>query len=220
MQRLGALPLFGRASNPNQLEASKPWVKISRLAEKFVQNETPSTSWPFLQYNANLHNSTPKKVFIHYFTLFPISIDNKPFGQDYYSQNYLLQLGEGGKYSMSGGYIRERPLAVKQRRGLYWREFNLSVEINRAKAIGADGFGLDVLFISDNSRYWRATLDMIEAANFVTEDFRILLEPDADALEHVELTTIADGLASLAKYPSVFRLHDSRLALAPFYPTR
>jgi hypothetical protein len=59
-----------------------------------------------------LPNSVPKKVFAHFFSPFPISIDNKAPDQDYYARNYLQPQGENGKFNKSGGYIREVCIAA------------------------------------------------------------------------------------------------------------
>ena len=49
-------------------------------------------------------------VFAHYFSPYPISIDNKARMSDYYARNYLQPSGEGGKFADVGGILRDRPM--------------------------------------------------------------------------------------------------------------
>jgi hypothetical protein len=50
------------------------------------------------------------RVFAHYFSPFPISLDNKASEIDYYTRHYNAVDGEGGKHAAYGGYFRQRPL--------------------------------------------------------------------------------------------------------------
>ncbi|MCU1365618.1 MAG: hypothetical protein JWN39_1257, partial [Ilumatobacteraceae bacterium] len=49
----------------------------------------PSAALPFDLPAAGVLHSSPKKVFAHYITTFPVSIDNAPSASDYYATQYL-----------------------------------------------------------------------------------------------------------------------------------
>lgn len=53
---------------------------------------------------------SPRKVFAHYFTQFPISLDNADPARDYYATQYLRPEGEGGAHRGNGGFLRACPL--------------------------------------------------------------------------------------------------------------
>ncbi len=53
--------------------------------------------------------SSAHKVFAHYFTPYPISLDNQDGASDYYARNYLTAGGESGKHAAYGGLLRDRP---------------------------------------------------------------------------------------------------------------
>lgn len=49
-------------------------------------------------------------MFAHYFTPYPLSLDNASADGDYYTRNYLNPGGESGKHEKYGGLLRDRPL--------------------------------------------------------------------------------------------------------------
>ena len=73
-----------------------------------IAQSTPQ--WPFDRAALSELQKTEKKVFAHYFSPFPISIDNKPPGNDYYQRGFLTDNGEKNKHLKYGGFIRQRPL--------------------------------------------------------------------------------------------------------------
>lgn len=69
----------------------------------------PAGPLPFeLPSTATLRASS-HKVFAHYFTPYPISLNNKAGADDYYTKNYLNPAGESGKHAAYGGLLRDRP---------------------------------------------------------------------------------------------------------------
>src|SRR5579884_3935060 len=106
--------------------------------------------------------ASPKKVFAHYFTPFPISLDNKDPTIDYYTTGYLAPDGEGGKHRRYGGYLRERPLPRSPRPGADWADRDMEEEVRRAAAIGLDGFTADILATS--GVHWERLLRLLAAA--------------------------------------------------------
>ena len=75
----------------------------------------PSRSpWPFERPPLKALRRSPRKVFAHYFSPFPISIDNRDPESDYYARGYLSVDGERGKHRAYGGYLRQVVTAFKQ----------------------------------------------------------------------------------------------------------
>src|ERR1700733_4373638 len=67
---------------------------------------------PIEMPSADVLFAAPKKVFAHYFNRFPLSLDNKEGGADYYATQYLNPHGERDKWLAEGGFLRSRPLPV------------------------------------------------------------------------------------------------------------
>lgn len=111
--------------------------------------------------------ASPKKVFAHYFTPHPLSVDNKipeanastGYEGDYYTKNYLQIDGVNGAYADGGGKWRDRPLTTPRTiAGTVtrspcplpeplprWRVEDMRTEIRSAKAAGIDGFTMSIL---------------------------------------------------------------------------
>jgi hypothetical protein len=96
--------------------------------------------WPFDQPPLEQLNNSPKKVFIHYFSPFPISIDNRQPDKDYYARGFLSPDGENGKHKSYGGFFRERPLPRLPRKDEDWVLEDMIDEVKIARELGADGF--------------------------------------------------------------------------------
>src|SRR5579884_2089571 len=156
--------------------------------------------------------ASPKKVFAHYFTPFPISLDNKDPTIDYYTTGYLAPDGEGGKHRRYGGYLRERPLPRSPRPGADWADRDMEEEVRRAAAIGLDGFSADILATS--GVHWERLQRLLAAAARVDPGFKIVLMPDMDAELRAHPERLAAAVRSLASSPAVFRLPDGRLVVA------
>ncbi|MFI1457404.1 glycoside hydrolase family 71 protein [Streptomyces roseus] len=154
-----------------------------------------------------------KLVFAHYFTPYPLSLDNASADADYYTRNYLNPAGENGKHERYGGLLRDRPLPVAPKSG-NWERANLEQEVRTARAAGLDGFTLDMLSLSGPNRD-RAQL-LMEAAHAVDPAFKIMLMPDMTSLNTDDPGVLADAVAALGKAPAAHRLGDGRLVVSPF----
>ncbi|MET9960398.1 glycoside hydrolase family 71 protein [Streptomyces sp. NPDC006326] len=154
-----------------------------------------------------------KLVFAHYFTPYPLSLDNASADGDYYTRNYLDPAGENGKHERYGGLLRDRPLPVPPRDG-DWELANLRQEVRTARAAGLDGFTLDLLSFSGQN--WDRAKLLMEAAHTVDPEFKIMLMPDMTSLKTDDPGVLADALAALAKAPAAHRLADGRLVVSPF----
>ncbi|MER7511939.1 glycoside hydrolase family 71 protein [Streptomyces lavendulae] len=154
-----------------------------------------------------------KLVFAHYFTPYPLSLDNASADSDYYTRNYLQPGGENGKHERYGGLLRDRPLPVAPKDG-DWEYANLRQEVRTARGAGIDGFTLDLLSLTGKNRE-RADL-LMRAAHEVDPAFKVMLMPDMTSLDTDDPAVLADALAALARYPAAHRLGDGRLVVSPF----
>ncbi|MFF3209744.1 glycoside hydrolase family 71 protein [Streptomyces sp. NPDC002886] len=176
----------------------------------------PSGPLPFdMPQPATLRSGAAGKklVFAHYFTPYPLSLDNASADADYYTRNYLKPDGENGKHERYGGLLRDRPLPVRPKAG-NWELANLQQEVRTARAAGLDGFTLDLLSLAGKNRERCALL--MEAARSVDPSFKVMLMPDMTSLGTDDPAVLADLLADLGKAPAAHRLPDGRLVVSPF----
>ncbi|GAA3627190.1 hypothetical protein GCM10022419_135710 [Nonomuraea rosea] len=154
-----------------------------------------------------------KKVFAHYFTPYPLSLDNQAPASDYYARNYLKPEGESGKHAAYGGLLRDRPPGRDPITGDYALA-DFKTEVKQAIAAGLDGFTVDILSVT--SAHWTRVQNLIKAAEAVDPGFKIVLMPDTNGLASVDSATFATAMAKLAASKSVYRLADNRLVVSPF----
>ncbi|WP_327085263.1 endo-1,3-alpha-glucanase family glycosylhydrolase [Nonomuraea sp. NBC_01738] len=167
---------------------------------------------PFDLPSAATLRGSKRKVFAHYFTPYPISLNNKAGADDYYAKNYLNPAGEAGKHQAYGGLLRDRPIP----RGVLsgdWQLADMKKEVQTAAAAGLDGFTVDILSLT--SAHWDRLQILIKAAAAVDPGFKIVLMPDMTSLT-ADAVTLADNMAKLAASSSVYRLDDKRLVISPF----
>jgi hypothetical protein len=183
-----------------------------------------SSPLPFnMPANATLKASS-KKVFAHYFTPYPISIDNKDPSIDYYTEDYLDPNGENGKHAAYGGFLRERPLPQAPLSGSDWQLQNMKKEVQRAAQAGLDGFTVDILGIGTSYNWERFKL-LAQAVPLVDPSFKLVIMPDGNGSGVAAgIDAFAAAIASVVNDPaysqSFFRLGDGRLVISPFYPEK
>ncbi|MDR3710464.1 MAG: glycoside hydrolase family 71 protein [Capsulimonadaceae bacterium] len=162
--------------------------------------------------NAQLR-ALPRKVFAHYFTPFPMSMDNQP-RPDIYDKWYL----QGGKlYDYDGAYgpmLRERPLPRAARSGSDWMQQDVRDQVRMGSALGLDGFICDIL--GYEGVWYQRVVDVMDAAQTVDPSFKIMLMPDMDACFKNHPEKLTDVVLALAKHPAAYRLADGRLVVSPF----
>lgn len=172
---------------------------------------------PFdLPSTAELRGSA-KKVFAHYFTPYPISLNNKAGADDYYTKHYLRPDGESGKHQAYGGLLRDRPLP-RAPLGGDWELQDMETEIRTAVSAGIDGFTVDLLNLDPSSPHRKRVDLLIKAAERVDPGFRIVLMPDmtASQIGGLDQNALAAALVGLAASRTVHRLDDGRLVVSPF----
>jgi hypothetical protein len=175
-----------------------------------------SGSLPFTMPVKATLRASGKKVFAHYFTPYPISLDNQMPDVDHYTHDYLNPDGENGKFAACGGLLRDRPVPQAPLAG-DWQLANFKSEVAQASAAGLDGFTLDLLSISSTSHHWARAKMMLTAAEQTDPTFKIVLMPDTTTISQDE-KTLAAALAELGSSPAAYRLSDGRLVVSPFYP--
>lgn len=163
-------------------------------------------------------DASERRVFAHYFTPYPISIDNKAAGVDYYTRNYNAPDGEGGNHAAYGGFFRQRPLPRPVSASTSWDLEDMKTEVRRASAAGIDGFTVDILGLT--GIHWYRLQLLLDASAAVDPAFQIVLMPDANTSVVADPVVLADKLASIARHPSVYRLTDGRLVVSPFLAER
>ncbi len=209
-----------------------PFVRIFRClvlastlcAAAGVHGQAP---WPFDRPPVGELRTSGKKVFAHYFTPFPLSLDNLPAdAPDHYERNQLRADGSPskeyprGRYYDTGGYMRQRPLPVDpQPAGTDYQLVNLQREIRAAIEAGIDGFVLDILNYGPSTS-WPRSQKLMQAAVREDPEFKILLMPDMNGTSF-KVENDPDGakltgaVRELAAYPSAYRYH-GQLVISPF----
>lgn len=167
---------------------------------------------PYVHPPAAALQNSPHKVFAHYFPPFPVSLDNKPAGSDYYSKQYLTAAGEDGKHANYGGFLRDRPLPRDPLPG-NWQLTDMKTEVSEAAGAGIDGFSVDIL--SFDGPNWDRVQRLLEAARSVP-GFSVMAMPDMAALSSTTQAHMAAALALFAASPAAFRLDDGRFVVSPF----
>jgi hypothetical protein len=202
-----------KASTPKAAAAPKPAAKPA----------TAPVTTPALPFNlpatATLRASS-HKVFAHYFTPYPLSIDNKSSSSDYYATAYLNPNGENGKHAAYGGFLRDRPLAQPVSTRASWQLDNYKKEIKTAASAGLDGFTVDVLSVTPGDYNWERLKLLVQAADESDPGFKMVMMPDATQADADDPNQLAAAMAELAKHPSAYHLPDGRLVVSPFDPER
>lgn len=180
--------------------------------------------WPYDRPSIAALRGSSKKVFAHYFSPYPLSLDNQPPATDYYARHYLNPDGEGGKFFASGGLLTERPTPQTPRpAGTDYVELNSQTEIRRAAAIGMDGFIYDLL--STSGAHWTRLLAMLRAIPKTDAGFKVLLTFDMNTSSFGSGTTgrdedvraaIVNVVRQVGNDPSLQRLPDGRLVLSAY----
>ncbi|MCU1367477.1 MAG: hypothetical protein JWN39_3116 [Ilumatobacteraceae bacterium] len=186
-------------------------------ADPQALESSPPSGQPVLPIDlpgADVLHASPRKVFAHYMTTFPLSIDNEPPASDYYASQYLVPSGEDGKFAASGGFIRERPLTRNVSSAPSWQLDDMEAEVRRAAAAGIDGFTVDLLSLTGDE--WATVQRLITAAHAVDPQFSILLMPDSTTDTVSDPNVLAAKIAGIAANPAVYHLADGRLVVSPF----
>ena len=194
-----------------------PWDEIARKAAGAVGGETPDAVLPFARPSAATLAASPHQVFIYYFPFFIDSMDNKPIAEDHWTVHYMQRSGENGKFAATGGMTRERPLPIGPWDSPYWRQIDEAADVLRARAIGADGFGVGIQQPRDGNTF-AISEGVCYAAAHVAPGFKLFPEPDGGTLKALSAAQMAELNTEYQHCPAALRLPDGHALMAPFAP--
>lgn len=208
----GSTPTTTSTTTATQAAASVTAVAATSSAQDIAAAN--ASAWPFVQPPLATLRGSARKVFAHYFTPFPVSLDNLAAPADYYGSQYLSPQGEGGKFAGSGGFIKQRPLPRTVLADSTWPQVDAAQDVRRAAALGLDGFAVDLL--ASSGTQWDRARRMLDTAAATDEGFRILLMPDMESEFKSQPGNVLTVVRALARHSAAFRLADGRLVLAPY----
>lgn len=210
-------PPAGEAATPDMQLASAPRYsprEVEGDGSVAATRDAAAKTWPFDPPSVAVLAASPRKVFAHWH-IFPISLDNQPAENDYWSRNFIRADGEGGKFAAGGGMTRERPLPRPVVSDSDWRTRDMETEIRRAAAIGIDGFIFNIVGPPPNVHYDKL-LAMLDAAQHVDPNFVVMLMIDAVTNKDRTPQQVAPAILQVANHPSVYHTDDGRLVLSTF----
>ncbi|MBO0926691.1 DNRLRE domain-containing protein [Cellulomonas sp. zg-ZUI199] len=154
------------------------------------------------------------KVFAHYFTPYPISLDNDDPSRDYYARNYLAPDGEGGAHREYGGLLRDRPVERSPLSG-DWKMKDARTEIDQAADAGIDGFIVDLLNLENF--HWERAVRMADAAHADGRGFVVIPQLDmTTSAGKADIDLITAKFAEYVAKPAAYRLPDGRPVISAF----
>ena len=192
-------------------------MAVAVLAICGVPRASSSPPLPFDPPSRETLMRAERKVYAHYFTQFPVTIDNEETARDNYARHYLNPHGEDGKFLEHGGFLRQRPLPRPPRETDDWALSDLREEVRRAKAIGLDGFAVNLL---NDEGYHRERAERLLEAARLEGGFDIMLMPDMNAALGDEPQALVEMIAALSGHAGALRLDDGRLVVAPYLAQR
>ncbi|GHO46517.1 endo-1,3-alpha-glucanase family glycosylhydrolase [Ktedonospora formicarum] len=175
--------------------------------------------FPFDMPSTATLRASKKKAFAYYFPPYPVSIENVVPSQDYYAR-WLDPDAKNGEYRSIGGYLRDRPLGRAPRAESSWLQTDYKIEVQRAIDIGLDGFIYEMPDHTSVDQRWNRINLMLDAAKAVDPGFRVGLSIDFPTAADSTPNNMANTILALKNHPSLLRLDDGRIVVAPFYPER
>nr|WP_233447679.1 endo-1,3-alpha-glucanase family glycosylhydrolase [Sphingomonas paucimobilis] len=136
-----------------------------------------------------------------------------PPDKDYYAKEFLSVSGENGKHARQGGFLRERPLPTPFQSTPQFYDANFAIDVERAARIGIDGFGVNLLSLTDKT-FMPAARKLLDAAVASSTGFKIFPEPDMTTLSGLTPLGLADTLMLFATHPGALRI-DGKLLVMP-----
>jgi hypothetical protein len=205
-----------RADDTDMQMRDLPWAEIGATARRFVDQESPDSVWPFRRESREALAAAPRKVIVHYMPSDPISLDNKPIDADHWAVHYMQRSGENSKNARFGGLARQRPMPAGPWPSPHSWQINAAIDVLRARLMGADAFGVDILALREGVGFWDAERSICAAASALAPDFHIVPEIDAYVFRNASVDDIVKVSAEFAACPAVYRLPDGRILYVPF----
>lgn len=155
----------------------------------------------------------------HWFPAQPVAIQN--IRPDWWRNEYLNPLGEGGKFAYCGGYARDVPVQPPAYpAGVDWQLETSKFDVQNAVAAGVDGFWVNLMVMEPQShsgpQLW-ANRKIFQAATAVHPRFKvgIMLDMNSGWVTSLTRAQQAAYIASLAQYPSCYKI-GSRVVISTF----
>ena len=162
-----------------------------------------------------------RRLVLSHWHFFPLSIDNRPATDDYYSKEYLGVSGERGKHSAYGGFLRDRPIPRPPDANSDWQRRDARKDIRYALDAGLDGFHYNLTSVDPRGGAYRRLQMYLDASTEVSGEFRLGLCLDCSV---IDFDANRDGLiyvcCNVLKHVSALRWFDERPMLSCFYAER
>ncbi|HYP45830.1 MAG TPA: endo-1,3-alpha-glucanase family glycosylhydrolase [Propionibacteriaceae bacterium] len=184
---LDEVAIFSTALTPGQVQS------LATAQTAAVTTATTGSPDPGLFFKRSVVPSR-RKLFAHYFSPNPRSIDNQVPSGDYYAIHYLAASGESGKHANYGGWLRDRPLERAPITGDYLLE-DMKAEIRAAQTMGVDGFFVNIMSIVRGDAVWTRYLRLVDAAVALNSGFYII--PMIDTATAVNNNSAVEVAAAL-----------------------
>lgn len=173
-----------------------------------VVSVRPMTCLPYDMPSTDLLFSSAHRVFAHYFDIFPLSLDDLPAAQDFYSQSWLIPV-TGNMWYANGGFLRSRPLPTPPSSAATYQVLNLETEVRAAIARGITGFMYDIGSTKEVAPGGNL-LNMLQAAAAVDSRFSIALMVD-----HLSISDVETVVKTLYAHSSIYRI-SNKVVVAPY----
>lgn len=161
--------------------------------------------------------SGPKRTVMAHWHFFPISIDNEPFQQDYYTLGYMRTDGEGGKHAAYGGLIRDRPIPRAPIQSSNWRLLDALSDIHFAQDAGLTAFQFNICSLSSRDGYISAFNLYISAAEQLNSGFSITPCIDCTCLPRdTDLESLVAFLTRALRRKGALKAKEERPVLSAF----
>lgn len=178
-------------------------------------------------------SSGDKKILFHYFSPYPVSVDNggNPL-TDYWHNAWLTAAMEGSiDHRPYGGQVRNRPLPRAPKVGADWKQQDAADEVRTMLACGGDGWYIDIMGFSGAN--WDRMTYLRDAANSVAPTGTIKVVPMLDTNGGGVISGTSDAIADViaqftfsnptpllgggyVRLPSAWFLADNRLVVSCF----
>ncbi|WP_273949885.1 endo-1,3-alpha-glucanase family glycosylhydrolase [Curvibacter cyanobacteriorum] len=154
-----------------------------------------------------------KKIYAHYFPPYPLSVDNREYRYDWYTEQRFIGGDEKKNHKRPDGVIEDRPLPIEIRDGSSWKVDNLAAEIALARSFGIDGFVVDIM--GDDEIFHGFFKDLLEAVDRNNLGFEIVLMPDMESKWSLDRKRIANLVCRYANHAAITRVN-GRIVLSPY----
>ncbi|MEV6967158.1 glycoside hydrolase family 71 protein [Hamadaea sp. NPDC051192] len=209
----------GAAGTEAGLDASADPSASASASTSASPSVVPATNcgrYAFAKASTSTLRAAKKKAFAFYFPPYPISIENKDPGSDYWAK-WTTEADRLASGTKQGEEMLDRPLTRAPLSG-NWRQKDFETEIRQAIDMGLDGFIWEYHSVSSDAR-WTQLPAMLAAAKAVDPGFRIMLSPDLQQGANSTQASIVNDVLKVKSEPALYKV-DGKIVLAPFYPER